>query len=122
MAGGDELAPADEQLRFEAIYFGVIAALGVAVLVVRFGVDAPVVGAGMMAAVVVCVLALALSVANRPPRPRRERSQVLLPVVMVLALLTIAAGPTATGVAAGGLIGLAAAPLIGYLAIQRTRA
>ena len=118
----DELVPADEQLRFEAIYFGVIAALGVAVALVRWSWDAPAVGVGLLVALGACVLSLAFSVANRPPRPRRDRAQRMLPLLMVLALLTIAAERTATGVAAAALTGLAAAPLIGFLAIRRASA
>ena len=120
MAGApDELAPAGEQLRFEAIYFGVIATLGLAVAIVRWNWGAPQIGAGLLIGVATCVLGLAFSVANRPPRPQRERAQRMLPLLMVLALLTIAGGRTATGVAAAALVGLAAAPLIGYLAIRR---
>ena len=117
----DELVPADEQLRFEAIYFGVICALGIAVLVVRFDWGAPDVGIGLLIALGACVLSLALSVANRAPRPRRERAQRMLPIVMLLALLAIAGDRTTTGVAASVLAGLAAAPLIGFLAIRRAR-
>ena len=115
----DELAPAGEQLRFEAIYFGVIAALGEAVALVRWNWDSPAVGIGLLIALGTCVLSLALTVANRPPRPKRDRAQRMLPLLMVLALLTIAAGRTGTGVSAAALVGLAAAPLVGYLAIRR---
>jgi bacteriorhodopsin len=118
----EELVPADEQLRFEAIYFGVLAVLGVAVQVVRFGSRAQELGVGIAVAAGACVLALALSVANRAPRPRRDRAQRLLPLLMVLALLTIAGDRTTTAIAAGALGGLAAAPLIGFLAIRRARA
>ena len=118
----DELVPADEQLRFEAIYFGVMAVLGLAVAIVRWNWDAAEIGVGLLVAVVTCVLALALFVANRPPRPRRERAQRLLPLLMVLALLTIAGGRGATGVSAAASIGLAVAPLVGYLAIRRADA
>ncbi len=107
------------ELRFEAIYFGVIAALGVAVLVVRFGWDPFSVGVGLLVALVACVLTLALSVANREPRPQRERAQRLLPIALVLALLAVTGGRTTTAVAAGGLVGLAAGPLIGLAAIRR---
>ena len=117
----DELAPVGEQLRFEAIYVGVIAAMGVAVAIVRFDWGAPAIGVGLLVALGTCVLSLALSVANRAPRPRRDRAQRMLPLLMVLALLAIAAERTATGVAASALVGLAAAPLIGYAAIRRGR-
>lgn len=89
------------------------------VAAVRFGFDAASFGFGLLAALAACVLSLALTVANRPPLPRRERAQRMLPLLMVLALLTIAGGRTATDVAAGCLAGLAAAPLVGYLAIRR---
>jgi bacteriorhodopsin len=96
--------------------------LGVAVQVVRFGSRAQELGVGIAVAAGACVLALALSVANRAPRPRRDRAQRLLPLLMVLALLTIAGDRTTTAIAAGALGGLAAAPLIGFLAIRRARA
>ena len=117
----DELAPASAQLRFEAVYFGVVAALGMAVFGVRFDLRGTDVGVGLLAGLAVCVLSLAFSVANRAPRPQRDRAQQLFPLVMGLALLALAGGRTLSVIAAGCLAGMAIAPLIGYLAILRAR-
>ena len=129
-----ELVPLRGELRFEAIYHGVIAAMAVAVHAVLHRPGPAALGAGILIAVAALGLSFALSVGRRIPRgelkpaPRkatiatgralREHSQRTMPLILLLALLVVAAGETASGVAAACLCGVALASTAGYLHVR----
>lgn len=131
----EPLVPIAGELRFEAIYHGVIAAMGVAVLVVRYRPDPVEAGAALLIAIAATGLAFALSVGRRVPRGRlepmprswtvatgralREGSQRMMPLPMLLALLVVAAGRQTAGVAAACLCGWALASLAGWVHVRR---
>ena len=131
----EELVPTRGELRFEAIYYGVISAFALAVLVARFGLDAPLAGVVLLVAVAATGLAFRLSVGARMPRgdldpvprratigegrARRERSQRMMPLIMLLALLVVAAGRVPSALAAAGLCGWALASLAGFVHVRR---
>ena len=116
------------ELRFEAIYYGVLGAFAIAVLVARFD-WAPAQVAGLcVVAGLACAAAFALSVRGRlaaegeqapDGRGSRERTQRMFPLIMLLALLAVAGGQDVAGVAAACLAGWAAAALAGFVLVRR---
>ncbi len=120
------------ELRFEAIYFGVLGVMGAAVYVVRFGADAGGIAMWAAAAVAAGGLLYLVSVRRRlrraagdlPARAddglrvRSETAQRMLPLLLITALLAIAGERTAAAVGAGCLAGWAVAALLGYAAAR----
>ncbi len=120
------------ELRFEAIYFGVLAVMGAAVYLVRFGADAAGLAVWVAAAAAAGGLLHLVSVRRRLARAvadpgtvgedgvrvRSETAQRMLPLLLITALLAMAGERTAAAVGAGCLAGWAVAALLGFLAAR----
>ena len=106
------------ELRFEAIYYGVLGVMCVAVLVVRFDWDVTQAAVGGAVGAVAAIVALALSTRGDGPRGR-ERTQRMVPLLILLALLTLAAGRGPATVAAACMAGWAVGALALFLLWRR---